>query len=386
MRGMVRAFATLCLGALVLLGGEGARAAAQEVEPDATTAVETPSDIPLSPEAAAPPTSEPPPAAAPTTAIAVLLLPSGGVDASVADALTELLIAAVAERGNTTIVGKEEFQAQLGQGDASTAECLESVTCLGRIGVALGVREVIAGTIGHHGTTWAFALNRIDLRTGVTEGRVFREVEGDLGAVVHTLPESVDDLYVETVEPGRLVVRASVEGAEVSLDGVLIGSVVDGEPVRRDLLAPGRHEVVVAARGHQSYTRTIDIEQGTTFALEAELVVLPHHGFEVPVVTWVLGGVAFAALAGGIGLGVSSTGHAPQDATQRQVQSFYAARQNESIAADVCIGVAIAATAGAVVPLILAAVNDPDAPAPVVEASLVPLPGGAYVSLGGAFD
>ncbi len=99
-----------------------------------------------------------------------------------------------------------------------------------------------------------------------------------------------------------------------------------------------------------------------------------------------LGGVAFAALAGGIGLGVSSTAHAPQEATQRQVQSFYAARQNESIAADVCIGVAIAATAGAVVPLILAAVNDPDAPAPVVEASLVPMPGGAYVSLGGAFD
>jgi hypothetical protein len=286
---MVRAFATLCLGALVLLCGPGARAAGQEAEPDVATAPEAPSDIPPSAEIAAPPTPEAPTpepvAATATTAIAVLLLPSGGVDAAVADALTELLIAAVAERGNTTIVGKEEFQAQLGQGDASTAECLESVTCLGRIGVALGVREVIAGTIGHHGTTWAFALNRIDLRTGVTEGRVFREVEGDLGAVVHTLPESVDDLYVETVEPGRLVVRASVEAAEVSLDGAVIGSVVDGEPVRRDLLAPGRHEVVVAARGHQSYSRTIDIEPGTTFALEAELVVLPHHGFEVPVVT-----------------------------------------------------------------------------------------------------
>ena len=243
------------------------------------------------------------------------------------------------------------------------------------------MREVIAGTIGHHGTTWAFALNRIDVRTGVTEGRVFREVEGDLGAVVHSLPQSVDDLYVETIAPGRLVVRASVAGAEVSLDGVVIGSVVDGEPVRRDLLAPGPHEVVVTAHGHARYRRPIDIESGTTFALEAELIVLPHHGFDVPVLTWVIGGVAFAALAAGIGLGVSSSAHAPDAASMRAVQSFYGARATEAIAADVCFGVALAATAGALIPLILAATSQPNDLD--VSVLLVPLPDGALATFGG---
>lgn len=364
MREMARALASLVTGALVvaLALAIGASARAQDVTP----AVEL-----------ATPTPEP---------IAVLLLPSGDVDASVADALTELLIAAVAQRGGATIVGKEEFQAQLGQGDASTAECLESVTCLGRIGVALGVREVIAGTIGHHGTTWAFALNRIDLRSGVTQGRVFREVEGDLADVVRTLPESVDDLYIETIEPGRLVVRASVEGAEVSLDGAFIGTIVAGEPVRRDLLAPGEHEVVVRAHGHASYRRTIDIEAGTTFAVEAELVALPHHGFEVPAVTWVFGGVAFASLAAAIGLGVSSTTQAPQEASQREVQAFYAARENEAIAADICFAAAAAATAGAVIPLVLAALEQPSATdAEEVEVSVAPTPSGASLVVRGRF-
>jgi hypothetical protein len=357
----------------LLCGGNIARAQDAPAESTTTEAsVETP-----------PPEPATVPAAPATERIAVLLLPSGEVDASVADALTELLIAAVAERGGATIVGKEEFQSQLGQGDASTAECLESVTCLGRIGVALGVREVIAGTIGHHGTTWSFALNRIDVRSGATEGRVFREVEGDLGAVVRSLPQSVDDLYVEVVRPGRLVVRADAEGAEVSLDGAVIGSVIGGEPVRRDLIAPGRHEVVVRAGGRASYQRTIDIEAGTTFALEAELAVLPQRGFEVPVVTWVLGGVAFASLAAGIGLGVSSSAHAPDAASMRTVQSFYAARSNEAIGADVCFGLAAAATAGAVIPLILALTSRPSTDAPTV--SLAPSPTGAYLAITGSF-
>jgi hypothetical protein len=364
-----------------VLGALASTAHAQDAA--APELVETPAETPPEPVAETPTTTASALATPATERIAVLLLPSGDVDASVADALTELLIAAVAERGGATIVGKEEFQAQLGQGDASTAECLESVTCLGRVGVALGVREVIAGTIGHHGTTWAFALNRIDVRTGATEGRVFREVEGDLGAVVRSLPQSVDDLYVEVVAPGRLVVRADAEGAEVSLDGVVIGSVIGDEPVRRDLIAPGRHEVVVRAQGRASYQRTIDIESGTTFALEAELGVLPHHGFDVPVLTWVFGGIAFAALAAGIGLGVSSTGHPPDAASMRTVQSFYGARANEAIAADICFALAAAATAGAVIPLVLAATSQPSGDAPRV--AIAPTPYGVSVAIEGSF-
>lgn len=401
---MRRALAGWLAMALLLAPGGGGLVRAQEpeaspsVQPaDEPAAPETP-DVPAAPEItedpAAPPAAiEPPPTppstppssslAPPLDPIAVLLIPAAGVEPDMADALNELLIAAVAARGPTRIVGKEEFQAQLGQGDASTAECLESITCLGRVGVALGVHEVVAGTIGHHGETWAFALSRIDVRTGATRGRVFREVTGDLAAVVRSLPQSIDDLYEEVVAPGRLVVRASVEGAEVWLDGALVGTIEGGEPVRRDLLAPGRHDVLVSAHGHASFRRTIDIASDTTFALEAELVVLPHHSFEVPALTWVLGGVAFAALAAGIGLGVSSSGDPPSEATMRAVHEYFATRATEAIAADVCFAVAAASGIGALVPLVLAALEEPADEAPAI--SLAPLSGGALLTWSGAF-
>jgi hypothetical protein len=312
--------------------------------------------------------------------IAVLLLPSGDVDAATTDALGELLIAAVAERGGARIIGKEEFQAQLGQGDATTAECIESIPCLGRVGVALGVREVIAGTLGRRGDSWAFSLNRIDLRSGAVLGRVFREVEGDLAEVVRALPQSIEDLYVVAIQPGRLVVRASVVDAEVSLDGVVIGTTDEG-PVRRDLVEPGPHVVVVLAAGYTRYERTIDVEAGTTFALDAELHLAPTRGFDVPWETWVFGATAFGALAGAIAAGVSSQSSAPDGLTMREQDAYYASRWVEAIAADVLYGVAIAATAGAVIPAVLSATSG----APPVTASAFITPTGGTLTLRGAF-
>ena len=65
-----------------------------------------------------------------------------------ADALTELMIGEIAVRGGVSIVGKEEFQAQLGQTEARSLECIGSAACLGRVGVELQVDEVVAGTVG----------------------------------------------------------------------------------------------------------------------------------------------------------------------------------------------------------------------------------------------
>ena len=96
----------------------------------------------------------------PAKRVAVLLLAARGVDPETADALTEVAIGALAARGGATILGKEEFQAQLGQGEARSMECVTSTACLGRVGVELGVDEVIAGTINKRGAAWVFNIDR----------------------------------------------------------------------------------------------------------------------------------------------------------------------------------------------------------------------------------
>jgi hypothetical protein len=318
--------------------------------------------------------------------IAVLMLPIGEVDAATADALGELLIAAVAARGDgIRIVGKEEFQAQLGHGDSGTVECIESAACLGRTGVELGVVEVIAGTISRRteadGTlAWAFNLNRLDVRTGEVLGRVFREVRGDLGALLDALEESFPELYARRVQPGRLVVRATAHGAVVELDGALVGT-FDGEPVRRETVEPGHHVVRVRAPGHREYVREIEIEEAATVMLEAALA--PAGAWTASPLVWVGSSVASLAAIFAIGLAIASQASPDPSLSMREtIDSFYPAREAEAIAADVLFGVAGAAAIVGVVGLFLSGV--PEEPPPA-RAWIAPTPYGVALGAGGRF-
>ena len=73
------------------------------------------------------------------TRLAVLLLATGELDQELADNLTEVLIASVASHTEAQIVGKAEFQAILDRQDEASQACIESPTCLGRIGVQPGL-------------------------------------------------------------------------------------------------------------------------------------------------------------------------------------------------------------------------------------------------------
>ncbi|RZO47854.1 MAG: PEGA domain-containing protein [Sandaracinaceae bacterium] len=305
-----------------------------------------------------------PPAAeleSPQLRVAVLLLPTGEVDETAAEGLGELLIGAVASRGGVRIVGREEFQAQLGQGDAGTLECVSSMTCLGRVGVQLGVREVIAGTLAHRGDEWIFNINRVDVREGALMGRVFREVRGDLGAVADALGAAVPELYEPPRSPGVLVFAGAPAGAEVTLDGVLVGR-LSSEPLRREDVEPGRHEIRVEAPGHAPWSRVIQLSSGAEVHLEPTLAALsaPVERVEESIhpLFFVGAGVSAAALGVAIALGVSSQdGFDPLGADARQegevsraeAVAFYEARGREATGANVLFVVAgLAAITGVV--------------------------------------
>lgn len=313
----------------------------------------------VAPDVAAEPTA-PSPTADSELRVAVLLLPTGDVDPATTDALTELLIAAVAGRGSPQIVGKEEIESQLGRDDAGMLECMESVTCLGIAGVELGVREIVSGTLGRRGGSWIFVLERIDVRSGDVSGRVFRVVEGELDRLIVALSDAVPELYVDAVRPGRIVLHARVGGATVALDGEVIGTTEEEAPFRRDLVAPGAHTLEVTSRRHEPWSRDVEIEEGATLVLDATLVPAEHH-VEVPVLTWVLGSAALLSLGGGIALGLVSQEDARAGATMRQVDAFYEARIREAIAANVLYVGAGALALGALVPLIVALVEDAEA-------------------------
>ena len=84
--------------------------------------------------------------------IAVLVVATADKDADLADNLTEVIIAYAAQHGGFEIAGKEEFRARLGvESERRTQACLDDIACLGRAGVSLGVRRIVAGSVGTRG-------------------------------------------------------------------------------------------------------------------------------------------------------------------------------------------------------------------------------------------
>lgn len=311
-------------------------------------------------------------AAQDTAREAVLLMSVGDVDPEVADSLSEVLIGAVAARGGLTILGRQEFQAQLAQGDAGTLECISSLACLGRVGVQLDVREVIAGTIARREGVWIFNLNRVDTTSGQVVGRVFREVEGDLGAVADALHASVPELFAPPAEPdpppdppapptGAISVSTNVAGAEVYVDGALVGTTEAGEQTAGELVRegfePGPHRVELIASGYYAWARQVRVAVGSTGHVEARL---REAWDESPnPLLWIGGGLSVAAFGVAIGLGVASQDDLDLSAMRRQdgtvsraeAVAFYEANEQQALAANVLFAVGGVAAAAALVAL-----------------------------------
>jgi len=342
----------------------------------------------------------PPEAAEPTEPrrrVAALVLTTGDLDPAMASALSEVLIGALAARGGVTLVGLEELQAQLGQGDAGTLECIGSMACLGRAGVQLDVVEIVAGTLAQRDSRWVFNLNRVDLREGEIVGRVFREVEGDLGAVADALHAAVPELYAPPEPepepeppippappepaPGALIVRTPVTGAEVTVDGALVGLTASGGLSHE--LPAGSYALEVGASGYHRWQRTVAVRSGAETRIEVAL----EEAWTETVHPWVIVGasIAGAALGVGIGLGVASQERLSLDPdnmrtgeiSRAEAVAYYDARRAEALAANVLFGVAGAAAASAVLFLFF-----PER-ARVEGVAVLPAPGG--LTLRGAF-
>ncbi len=287
--------------------------------------------------------------------LAVLVTGSGDLPAETADSLTEVLIAALVARGGVQVVGKEEFQAQLGTDERASQECLDSPQCLGRAGVQLGVDEVIAGSVGpRRGGGFTMSLNRIEISTTETRGRVFEQIEGDEQALVAAIQRAAARLYEEPEQPGRLRVTSTPSGAEVYVDDERRGVT----PMTLSDLEPGTHAVRVERHRHRPWSGNVEIRVGETAEVEAELEASGE-----PVTEGGASGLAIAltAVAGAVAIGGGVAGYLFGTASQeepgaREVETqvdaqeaqrfhdgYYDDRETDALYANISFGVAGAA-------------------------------------------
>jgi len=245
-------------------------------------------------------------AAAPARAaekIAVLVIATADKDADLADNLTEVIIAYAAQHGGFAIAGKEEFRARLGvESERRAQACLDDISCLGRAGVSLGVRRIVAGSIGSRGKQVLFNLNLNNVQEGRVENRVFRLVEGGVDNLINAVQEASSELFRPRVEPGKIQLASEPPGARVSIDNAYLGVT----PLISPTLIAGKHDVRVEASDRFPWTSRVEVRPGEDLQIKLTPDNLPRRRRWPANTAYVSTTLAAAAFATGAFLGVLS--------------------------------------------------------------------------------
>jgi hypothetical protein len=285
-------------------------------------------------------------AAAPARAadrVAVLILPESGTEPALADNLTEIAIARIAERQRVQLAGTVEFRQQLGLvGEQRALVCLTDIACLGRVGVALGVRRVMTGTVrAQDDGAFLIHMSLTDIESGRVESRFFRLVQNGMEALLKATQEGTDDLFRPREEPGRVRVESDPERARVTIDDMFVGNT----PVMAGTLLPGRHTVRVEKENRFPWTTVVDVRPASDLQIKVTPENMPRRRLWPGYVGF--GGVGLAAGAVVLGsvLGAMSQDE-PTSGSRRALQDDFNRRKglvrdaNLLFAAGAAIGVA----------------------------------------------
>ena len=110
-------------------------------------------------------------------AIGVIIVATRDADASVADNLTEVAMARIAETPGRTLLGTAELRRRLGaQSGRDLTSCLERQACLFRAAVSLGVNRLVTGAIRAEPGRFFLNLNLTDVTPGRQRAPFLRQV------------------------------------------------------------------------------------------------------------------------------------------------------------------------------------------------------------------
>src|SRR3954471_153214 len=266
--------------------------------------------------------------------IAVLVLATAVKDADLADNLTEVIIAYAAQHGGFEIAGKEEFRARLGvESDRRTQACLDDIACLGRAGVSLGVRRIVAGSVGTRGKQVLFNLNLDNVQEGKVESRVFRLVEGGVDNLIKAVQEASTELFRPRVEPGKIQVASEPGGARVSIDNAYLGIT----PLISPTLLSGKHNVRVEATDRFPWTSRVEVRPGEELQIRLTPDNLPRRRRWPANTAYASTALAAAAFATGAFLGVLSQ-LAPNGDSRQAAMDDLEQKRRFAVAANVSFG------------------------------------------------
>lgn len=265
--------------------------------------------------------------------MAVLVFGSSPNDGQLADNITEIVIASVAQRAQTELVGTAEFRKALAlDSDRVAQRCLMDVSCVGRVAVSLGVRRMLIGTVAQKKNQFLYTMTLNNIQTDRVENRVFRLVEGSVDQLIASVEEAASEIFRPQIEPSALRVTSDLQGSRVTVDEARVGLA----PALAANLVPGRHQVTVEASGRFPWSSEVELLPGQTLDVRLAEANMPERKSWPRYAAFGTGGAAALALVAATGLGFVAQLE-PDAVSREDAQRQFDQRRKLGFAADVSL-------------------------------------------------
>ncbi|MEE8186209.1 MAG: PEGA domain-containing protein [Nitrososphaerales archaeon] len=215
----------------------------------------------------------------PKTTIAVLDLEAQGMSTSEAAVLTGRLRSILINVGQYTVVDRANMEEILTEQGFQQTGCT-SDECVAEVGKLLGVQNMVSGSLGRFGKTYAIQLQILNVETGAIERSSTYDFEGEIEILLKEgiqtallrllgLEDSPTTFSATSIRtPGVLIVSSDPPDATVRMDGFEIGST----PLTNTGVLPGAHIISVGKEGYDEALKTIVIGSGKTVRESFELI------------------------------------------------------------------------------------------------------------------
>jgi TolB-like protein len=229
------------------------------------------------------------------TKAAVVDLAAVGVDAVVAENLTQLLSLELKKFKGLSVISRDEIQTMLRfEAEKQVLQCKSDTSCLVEIGGALGVDYLISGSIGKLGEAFVVTLKLMDVHAAKVVHRASQSLQGAEADLPLALRFSAWELLGRPLGgTGSLVVKANVEEGTVEYGG---------EKLKYPLAQPftglvaGRHGVSLKAEGYYPLYQETFVLDGQSTNLRMRLTEIPTPWYE----QWWPWTILGAVVAGGV--------------------------------------------------------------------------------------
>jgi hypothetical protein len=258
-----------------------------------------------------------PASAAERTKLAVVDLGDKGAGTALVQNLTDIITVTLGGLGVFDVLSRADMQQMVAfEQEKQMLGCASDTSCLAELGGALGVALLVTGSVGKVGQSYIVNLVLTDTRTVRILAREQREVAG-LDKLTSEVQGGARFLVRGLLKDkqGDLILKVSENGADVEVDGKLVGVT----PLGRQTLAGGPHTLRVSRTGFVAWARDVDISSEQPTVVEAALVPSVEfiEAYDARARTWrggalVAGGLGVAGVLFG-GFGYFYAGHLADD-------------------------------------------------------------------------